>query len=96
MKPTDKWMCQECDWRGLERDLLTAPNPFDDLDIVHGCPQCKSVDKFDEACDEPECWSNAGCGFPTATGYRRTCYKHSDMNITSTRNTEENENCNLR
>ena len=31
-------------------------------------------------CDEPGCFDNASCGFPTETGYRRTCYNHSDFN----------------
>lgn len=30
-------------------------------------------------CDEPGCFDNAGCGFPTDDGYRRTCYNHSDF-----------------
>jgi len=30
-------------------------------------------------CDEPGCFDNAGCGFPTENGYRRTCYNHSDF-----------------
>jgi len=28
-------------------------------------------------CDEPECYEEAGCGFPTDDGYRWTCYEHS-------------------
>ena len=31
-------------------------------------------------CDEPGCFDDASCGFPTETGYRRTCYNHSDFN----------------
>lgn len=30
-------------------------------------------------CDEPGCFDNAGCGFPTENGYRHTCYNHSDF-----------------
>ena len=29
-------------------------------------------------CDEPECYADAGCGFPIDNGYRWTCYVHSD------------------
>lgn len=28
-------------------------------------------------CDEPGCFKDASCGFPTDTGYRHTCYDHS-------------------
>jgi hypothetical protein len=28
-------------------------------------------------CDQPECYQEAGCGFPTDDGYRWTCYEHS-------------------
>lgn len=27
-------------------------------------------------CDEPGCFKEAGCGFPTDDGYRWTCYDH--------------------
>lgn len=29
-------------------------------------------------CDEPECFGEVSCGFPTDNGYRRTCSKHSN------------------
>lgn len=28
-------------------------------------------------CDEPDCFKDSSCGFPTDEGYRRTCYDHS-------------------
>jgi len=28
-------------------------------------------------CDEPGCFEDVSCGFPTENGYRRTCYEHS-------------------
>lgn len=83
MRPTDKWTCKECDWRGLESELLLAPNPFQINDEICGCPKCKSVDCFAAACDEPECWREVSCGTPTPSGYRSTCGKHrpdSSMN----------------
>ena len=51
----------------------------DIIDIVreHKLDVLKSVLNM---CDEPGCFDNAGCGFPTETGYRRTCYNHSDFN----------------
>ena len=51
----------------------------DIIDIVreHKLDVLKSVLNM---CDEPGCFDNAGCGFPTENGYRRTCYNHSDFN----------------
>ena len=27
-------------------------------------------------CDEPGCFKGAGCGWPSESGYRQTCYEH--------------------
>jgi len=75
-KMTDKVLCKECDWHGLETEMLRAPNPFDAEEILTGCPKCKSVGSLVLACDEPECWQESSCGTPTPSGYRRTCGKH--------------------
>lgn len=74
-----RWRCDECEKIFDEADLLTAPNPFDAESEISGCPWCKLVNMFTEICDEPGCTWEATCGFPTPQGYRRTCYKHSDM-----------------
>ena len=37
----------------------------------------ESIKKLVGFCDEPECYEEAGCGFPTDDGYRWTCYEHS-------------------
>lgn len=74
-----KFRCDECEAIHQAVDLLVAPNPFDSQDVISGCPDCKSVGQFTEICDEPECKREAGCGFPTENGYRRTCYQHSDF-----------------
>lgn len=42
-----KVICGECDWHGTRNDLLEAHNPFDDSDIIEGCPQCKK-DRFEK------------------------------------------------
>lgn len=36
--------------------------------------------RFAGLCNEPNCFDSASCGFPTDTGYRWTCFEHSDMN----------------
>jgi len=37
----------------------------------------ESIKKLVGFCDEPDCYNEAGCGFPTDDGYRWTCYEHS-------------------
>lgn len=75
--PSHKLLCTECDWRGLDEERLTAENPFDRPNIIHGCPKCKEVECFRFACDEPGCWRPIECGMPTANGYRNTCHEHN-------------------
>ena len=65
-----------CGWTGLEKDVLSAPNPFDPEDDLTGCPECKGVNTIVPACDEPGCWEEVTCGAPTPSGYRQTCGKH--------------------
>ena len=74
-----RWKCNDCDWIGDIGQLLKAPNPFAPGYGISGCPECKCVEDFTEVCDEPGCDKNAGCGFPTPDGYRRTCYEHSNF-----------------
>lgn len=74
-----KVKCTECNWRDTDDKLLVADNPFDPSkwsDSITGCPQCYSINSWEDCCDEPECWAQATCGNPCDTGYRRTCYKH--------------------
>lgn len=35
--------------------------------------------RFANVCDEPGCFEHANCGWPSDTGYRRTCYEHSNF-----------------
>lgn len=65
-----------CGWYGTEDKVLEALNPFDDLDILVGCPRCKDVNTIVTACDELGCWKPIECGTPTADGYRSTCSRH--------------------
>jgi hypothetical protein len=71
-----KYVCEICDWHGLESEMLRAKNPFDEKTFIYGCPVCKEVDPMRTACDEPDCWEQDTCGTPTKDGYRRTCGKH--------------------
>lgn len=68
--------CNCCAWRGLESKILVSPNPFKPEDIISGCPSCGAAEDFTNVCDESGCTRDAGCGFPTPEGYRRTCGEH--------------------
>ena len=71
-----KCMCSSCDWSGLEKETLTAANPFDPRCDLVGCPECFEVNTMETVCDEPGCIEIKSCGFPTSEGYRMTCGKH--------------------
>lgn len=74
----EKVVCNEirCDWHGLDDEILRAPNPFEQGEVLYACPKCKEVGSIVVACDEPGCWKEATCGTPTENDYRRTCGKH--------------------
>lgn len=80
-----KYICDECEWKGKDEDLLRAPllrapNPFsEDGDTMFGCPQCREPNTMIVACDEVGCWEQVSCGTPTPTGYRSTCYRHKPL-----------------
>lgn len=71
-----KCTCDNCGWRGTWATLLKAANPFDDETTIDGCPQCKAVEQFTNACQNPACWNDATCGTPTPSGYQFLCSKH--------------------
>ena len=62
---------------------LEISNQFDIqkmVDIVHHvrAHKIESMKRLVNICDEPDCYADATCGFPSDNGYRWTCYKHSD------------------
>ena len=68
----------ECGKISIEKNLLRAPNPFDEGDFIIGCPFCKAACDFYEICYEPGCEMVATYGFVAEDGeYRRTCLRHS-------------------
>jgi len=75
----ERLVCEDCDWRGTYNKALIAKNPFDPLDELTGCPNCKSVNRLRGTCDEPGCWEPATIGTPVKGGYRRTCWQHSPI-----------------
>jgi hypothetical protein len=74
---TTKLVCdnRRCDWHGTSDQVLRAPNPFEDGEIL-GCPKCKDIRTLFAGCDEPGCTSIWTCGTPSPTGYRQTCGRH--------------------
>ena len=79
-----KWVCEECDATITDKHMLKAENPFGVDGIyedIYGCPECKSVNCFREACDIDGCWRNAVCGSPTENGYKRMCWIHGKAYI---------------
>lgn len=73
--PDDKWRC-ECGFLVFASELLTAPNPFDVEDTLHGCPLCKRVNALERACDEPGCGNLSCAGTPHPGGYKFHCHLH--------------------
>jgi hypothetical protein len=73
-----RFACELCAACVPEDEVLYSPNPFtaDPDDRIRGCPQCRAVETLVELCDEDGCNEQATCGFPTASGYRRTCGRH--------------------
>lgn len=78
-----KWLCEECAWVGTDGQILRAQNPFcdDATDTMCGCPECREPNCLVRACDETGCRKEAGCGTPTANGYRWSCYEHRPISI---------------
>ncbi len=65
-----------CGWKGIEKELLKAPNPYLEDEIIGFCPKCKDAFELLYVCDEPGCWEPRTCGTSTKNGYRHTCGKH--------------------
>jgi phage FluMu protein Com len=71
------WRCVACNWVGVEAEMPHAPHPFLPGQCVYGCPKCQEIDDFEILCDVTGCAEVAGCGWPSADGYRHTCHKHT-------------------
>ena len=61
---------------------LEISNQFDiqkmeDIEHHVRAHKIESMKRLVGICDEPECYADAGCGFPSDNGYRWTCYEHS-------------------
>jgi hypothetical protein len=74
---TDRYLCdnRHCGWIGEEGEMLCAPDPFNEGDMLYACPKCRDQSLV-LACDEKGCKNQATCGTPTPAGYRRVCGNH--------------------
>lgn len=74
-----RWKCEACGEVSDQDELLVAPNPFDPGDTIIGCPQCRSVEGFREACASMGCPHASTSGTPDLFGYRYLwlCVEHS-------------------
>jgi len=68
-------VCRECGWIGKYSEILKAPNPFEDGELM-ACPQCKHVEDLRILCEAADCNQEATCGTPTDDGYIRCCIRH--------------------
>lgn len=69
--------CTACEWHGTEAqiDRVNDPKPGSTA-IWNVCSRCRDAEQFVNMCDEPGCNNEAGCGWPSDNGYRRTCGEH--------------------
>lgn len=73
-----KWLCTECAWICAD-DFLKAKNPFDAEDVIVGCPNCRNINTFVQACQAEGCSERAGSGTPGGNGFRYfwSCHRHN-------------------
>lgn len=73
--PDSRWLCENCDWNGTLKELLTAPHPWHSDSTLFGCPECKWEDELHWACQV--CHTRqVTSGTSTPDGYLRTCSEH--------------------
>lgn len=68
-------------------DGLTISNEFDieNMDAIKEKVREEKIESLKpllSMCDEPGCYKDAGCGWPSETGYRWTCYEHYRKEVT--------------
>lgn len=81
--PADpKAFCPDCDWKGLDSQVLTAAHPFAD-GTIDGCPECREINTIRVACEEPDCWNEGD--YAVRLGNRTTwrmacgCWEHARL-----------------
>lgn len=76
------YRCSECAARVPHMEALQAPDPFDEGEILFGCPRCRSVNTLEVACIADGCHAPTAMGVPGRGGYRYVylCIAHNDWN----------------
>jgi len=74
----EKSLCanRRCNWRGTDKEVLRAPNPFEPGEEMFACPKCKDYESLVTPCDIEGCWNESTAGVNTSDGYRRLCGMH--------------------
>lgn len=73
---TNRIGCHECRSICTKEELLSAPNPFEENEIIHACPKCKAVEAYFLLCEVEGCPNSASSGYPVEGGYLQVCYDH--------------------
>lgn len=66
----------KCRFVCRREERLSAPDPFFPGGTIYACPECLEIGTMRNCCDEPGCFEEADCGWPSPAGYRWTCGKH--------------------
>lgn len=78
--PEKVFVCDVCFEEVMQKDILSAPSPFDPEETLNGCPYCKATTGeggWSEQCEVEGCKRGATCGTPLKTGgYLRCCWIH--------------------
>ena len=71
-----RYKCDTCGAMFDGTHMLTAKNPFDENDMIYGCPSCAAVNDFTHLCDVADCPNPATGGHSTPEGYLFHCHEH--------------------
>jgi hypothetical protein len=75
--------CDVCGDILTESEIIQVPVPHPKREtyvMVNQCPECGECEDFTNICDAPFCEKEATCGWPSESGYRRTCGEHMRNN----------------
>lgn len=77
MAEVRRWRCGSCKEIFPDTEVLIAKHPFA-AGSISGCPRCSAALDSEAVlvCDVPGCDEDVSCGWPSKSGYRRTCSEH--------------------
>jgi hypothetical protein len=71
----DKWVCEECGEVCSSEEILMAVNPFNEEQMILGCPHCREVSSLVACCEADGC-SNPIYFDPATDELSTKCKKH--------------------